>query len=90
MTQRKRKLAIDVFKSINGLKLINNNNYERIAHTIGTRGNNNTLRIPKCKTEAMKRSTAYQGAAVFNELPVDIRSEESVIKFQKIVNNFNF
>ena len=46
---------------------------ERVNHNNGTRRNKTTLRIPRVRTEAAKKSFWFQGLVCFNELPIDIR-----------------
>ena len=41
-----------------------------------------TLRIPRVKTEAAKKSFWFQGPSCLNELPIDIRSLDSIVVFK--------
>ena len=56
--ERMRKLSLEVFKSIHGLVTINRAKYDIIDHFINTRGNKSTIRLPRIRTEAA-RKTAY-------------------------------
>ena len=50
--ERMRKLSLEVFKSIHGLVTINRAKYDIIDHSINTRGNKSTIRLPRIRTEA--------------------------------------
>ena len=54
--------------------------------TANTRCNGTKLDIPKIKLEAARKSTYYQGAIVFNELPEDTRKETNYRTFKKQLN----
>ena len=83
LNQKKFKADLLIFKCLQGT---NNPNFvcygERVNHNYGTRRNKTTLRIPRVKTEAAKKSFWFQGPACFNELPIDIRSLESFVAFK--------
>ena len=51
--------------------------------TANTRCNGTKLEIPKIKLEAARKSTYYQGAIVFNELPENTRKETDFRTFKK-------
>ena len=53
-----------------------------ILYYYGTRGNKATLRVPRVRTEAAKKSFWFQGPSCFNELPIDIRSLDSIVVFK--------
>ena len=54
--------------------------------TANTRCNGTKLEIPKIKLEAARKSTYYQGAIVFNELPENTRKETDFRTFKKQLN----
>ena len=54
--------------------------------TANTRCNGTKLDIPKIKLEAARKSTYYQGAIVFNELPENTRKETNYRTFKKQLN----
>lgn len=83
----KRKIAIDVFKS---LHFETDGKYVMINHSINTRGKNCSLRLPSIKSEAGRKLSYYQGAVIFNSLPVSIRKETNFNLFKKLVNNYDF
>ena len=83
VTQRKQKVAIDVFKAVNDITV--DSNYKLVSHSINTRGNRSKLVLPSIKTEAGRKLMYYQGALVFNSLPSNIREEKSMINFKKFL-----
>ena len=84
-TRLKRKIAVDVFKSIQGA----DENYVFIEHGPKTR-NKCMLRLPRIKLEAGRKTTFYQGASIFNSLSAKIRQEKSIVLFKNLVNEFEF
>ena len=90
LTERKRKVALSVFKSFNGIGKINSINYDVISHSISTRGNKNLIRLPRVRTEAAKKSTQYQGALIYNSLPTDIRNEIYFSNFKRAIKSYEF
>eukprot|EP00112_Aurelia_sp_Birch-Aquarium-sp1_P005543 Seg1632.4 transcript_id=Seg1632.4/GoldUCD/mRNA.D3Y31 product="hypothetical protein" protein_id=Seg1632.4/GoldUCD/D3Y31 len=81
--QKKFKADLLIFKCLQGTTIANFASYgDRINHNYGTRGNKATLRIPKVRTEAAKKSFWFQGPSCYNQLPIDIRSLESIVVFK--------
>jgi hypothetical protein len=69
--------AINVFKCIHGLsKSSFDATFAKIKHHQNTRGNGLNLVIPRAKTESGKKSFAYQGALLYNEL---LKEEQLVL-----------
>ena len=69
MTVRKRRVCVDVFKSLNNTgPEIQLNKFEKFDHGKNTRGNNSLLKLPKVKTESGRSMFSFQGALVFNTL----------------------
>ena len=56
-------------------------------HSIGTRNNGILLMLPKVKLSVAKQSFYFYGAKTYNSLPKEIRSEESLIEFKRLLNN---
>ena len=54
-----------------------------ISHEKGTRNNNCLLRLPRVKLEIAKQIFYNGGAKLYNALPLDIRSVQSVVQFRK-------
>ena len=72
-----------IFKCLQGTTIPNFASYaERVSHNYGTRGNKATLRVPRVRTEAAKKSFWFQGPSCYNELPIEIRSLESFVVFK--------
>ena len=88
-TERKRKVCIDVFKRLHGIDKISETKYEMKNHRYKT-SNNNTLRLPKIKLESGRKTTNYQGASIFNELPSNAREEIYFSKFKRFIKEHNF
>eukprot|EP00794_Sanderia_malayensis_P002578 gene2578-2977_t len=80
---RNRRIAMDVFKCLNGLSPEQFSEvFRRHQHGKGTRGNNSSVVLPPIKTETGKRMLSFQGAQVFNKLPKDIHEEKSLLRFK--------
>ena len=78
-----RKICITVFKCLND-DVPNFEDYlELISHGKGTRNNNRILRTPKIKLESTKKAFYYNGAVVYNSLPLEIRTEATYHDFCK-------
>ena len=45
--------------------------------------------LPKCKTETMKKSFAYQGGSLWNSLPDFVTASESYLSFRKNLGRFS-
>lgn len=87
--QRKRRVAVDVFKAVNGIT-VNNGNYKLVDHKVVTRANNAKLVPPAIKSEAGRKLSYYQGAIVFNSLPINVVKEKSLLIFKNIIKDFVF
>ena len=59
-----------------------------ISHEKGTRNNNYLLRLPRVKLEIAKQSFYYGGAKLYNTLPLDLRSVQTVVQFRKGLKGF--
>ena len=83
-TLRKRKISIDVFKSLNSITPpAFRQFYNKLSHSMSTRGNNSKLLLPKVRTEFGRKAMSFQGALVFNELPPTIRNEQYFANFKR-------
>lgn len=83
----KRKICLTVFKCISG-NLPNFENYfELISHQQSTRNNNKLLRVPRINLQSTKKSFFFNGALVYNQLPLDARTMNDFSLFYKKVNN---
>ena len=88
---RKRRISIDVFKSINGIcteSLINI--FKKFDHGKNTRGNGSLLVLPKVRCESGRKTFAFQGATIYNNLPSDIRNEKYFINFKRKIRTHDF
>ena len=82
----KQGAMLEVFKCVNGHAPSQFEDYfEILNHCFDTRGNNNSLRLPKIRTETGKRSFKYQGASIFNELLSELINERSIVLFRQKV-----
>ena len=74
LNQKKFKADLLIFKCLQGTAIPNFASYaERVSHNYGTRDNKATLRVPRVRTEAAKKSFWFQGPSCYNELPTGIR-----------------
>ena len=74
-------MSFDVFK--NNTSPGNFEKYfTRLNHSLHTRGNKSSIKLPKVRTESDWKSFSFQGGLVFNELPQEIRNETSTVRFK--------
>ena len=59
--------------------------FQLIDHVIQTRNNGFLLRLPKTRLEFGKKAFKFEGAKVYNSLPLYIRKENDVRKFKNYV-----
>ena len=58
-------------------------NHFRIQnHGKETRNANNSLQLPKIRTEYARKSFYYTGAKIYNELPLKIRRSKNAIEYE--------
>jgi hypothetical protein len=88
--ERKRKIALEVYKNIHGLNKIKSATYDIIDHSINTRGNKSTIRLPKIRTETARKISHYQGAIIYNMLPANARNELCFSNFKRFIKNYHF
>ena len=86
--QRKR-VATFVHRVLQGNDVCENfENYFSLNKTgVCTRNNNIMARLPYVKLEAARKSFYFQGAKIYNELPREIRSETSHLKFKSLLKS---
>ena len=86
----KKKSCKMVRKCLDNELCSNFNGYFQInVHEINTRNRNHLLKLPKTKLEFGKKSFMFQGAKIYNELPLKIRS--SNMNFKTMLKDyFNF
>ena len=59
--------AVEVFKCLNSLAPPEfMKDFQRVKHVKETRGNENSLLMPRVKSEAGRKTIAFQGAKIFN------------------------
>ena len=62
------------------------NYFQLMNNSIKTRNNDIILRLPKVKTEAAKKGFFFAGAKMFNQLPANIISYETLYIFKKQID----
>ena len=73
-----------VKQCLDGKSNDNFNDYFQInKHTKLTRNGNKLLKLPSIKLEFGKKSFRFQGAKIFNNLPLEIRESEDAADFRK-------
>ena len=88
---RNRSCVLEVFKCLNGLaRKAFQDYFKRVSHTKCTRANNINIALPKIKTESGRKTFAYQGAILFNKLPSDLKTEQSLLRFKSGCKSLNF
>ena len=87
---RNRNCVHEVFKCLHGLAPMPlQKSFTRVSHSQNTRGNNVNLSLPKVKTEAGRKRFAYQGTIIFNKLPNDLKTEQSLLRFKNTCKSIN-
>ena len=62
--------------------------FTKIEHNINTRNNGCSLKLPRAKLEFERRSFAFQGALVYNTLPLHLRNLNSRFLFKSNLKEF--
>ena len=90
-TQRKQRMAIDVYKCLHNIDLQENNeNFNFVNHQKHTRNNGSLVRLPTVKTEAGRKTSIYQGGLAFNELSPELRNERFFVVFKRRIKCYKF
>ena len=88
---RKKRISIDVFKSVNGICTESLKNiFTKFDHGKNTRGNGSLLVLPKVRCESGRKTFAFQGASIYNNLPSDVRNEKYFVNFKRKITHFVF
>ena len=82
-----KKSCVTVFKSLHEVYLDYVDYFQRISHNIGMWNNGILLKVPKCKLESTKKAFFYNGAILFNKLPI-VKSENDFNIFYKKLEQF--
>ena len=78
------QMLIDVHKSIQYVSPPKYHSYCKVLqHGKNTRGDGNSLIIPKVKTEVGRKTFKFQGTFLFNKLPNDLKAEKSIVVFKQ-------
>ena len=84
-----QKIVWDVHKAIQRVSPpVFHNYFQVLDHGKNTRGDGNSLIVPRIKTEAGRKTFKFQGCSLFNKLPKDIKTEKSVVRFKQKLKNF--
>ena len=82
--KRNRLCALEVSKCLNRIAPINFNQYfSKNSYEKNTSGNNLLLKIPKVRTEAGRKTFAFQSARRLNQLDASAKNETSILKFRQ-------
>ena len=65
---------------------LNKTLFKRLEHNKNTCGNGSRLPLPKIRTSIGKKSFAYQGAMIYNQLNKSLRDETSLLRFKNRIN----
>lgn len=92
-TQRVKTKSKTMFKVLKGQAptcLTEHFKFKKEVTDINLRGSTSSLQLPLPKTEFMKRSFAYSGAKIWNDLPPGMRECESLNAFSKKIANHKY
>ena len=88
LIRRKKHKAILMFKTINDLTpYYLRELFESRSTGYNLRNSENTLFVPKPRTNYGKRCFSYSGALLWNELPQNIRAIGSLNQFKREIDN---
>lgn len=86
--RRKKQKAILMFKIMSGLApAYLQEMFTENKTSYKLRNSEQSLTLPKPKTEYMKRSFAYTGAKLWNAIPLHIKKSTSIATFKKAIND---
>lgn len=86
-TRRKKLLAVSMYKSLRGLfPSYLESMFVSCDTAYNLRDIENKLSLPKPRTDYLKRSFSYCGAALWNSLPPEIRGADSLPHFKQMIN----
>ena len=86
---RTKQKAILMFKTLNNqAPRYLQDMFSKRQSLYNTRYSENTLQVPKPRTNYLKRSFGYSGAALWNRLPPALREPMTLSKFKKGINDF--
>jgi hypothetical protein len=89
-SRREYQICLQVFKCLHGLApvyLLHEFNYSREFHAYNTRHKDN-LRLPLAKTTKYQNSFRYNGAKIWNRLPLNLRNQTRFSKFKIDVKKY--
>ena len=85
-TRRAKSKAKTMYKVLNNLaqsSLAELFEHKRNITKYDLRGSSTSLQLPQPKTEKLKKSFSYDGAKLWNSLPVDVRNSETLTLFKE-------
>ena len=87
-TQRQIQKALMVYKSLNGLvpEYLSSKFLKRSGTRYFLRNSENKLVVPLPRTNYLKNSFSYSGAAVWNSLPCNLRMTKSFNEFKNKIS----
>lgn len=86
--RRKKQKAILMYKTMNGLTpRYLQEMFTKNENIYNLRNNEQALKLPKPKTDYMRRSFVYTGAKLWNELPLNIKESTTIHSFKKAIND---
>ena len=87
LKRRKKHKAFLIYKILNGLApMYLRNIFTNRATPYTLRDNEAKLNLPKPRTNYLKRAICYDGASLWNSLPLDIRCSSSLGEFRSKIN----
>ena len=91
VVRRDKQMATLMFKASHGLvpKYIQTQ-FDKRSLSYSLRNQENSLLIPKPRTEYLKKSFSYRGAVLWNNLPSSIKEVSSVSRFRNKIESFPF
>ena len=87
-TQRQTQKALMVYRSLNGLvpEYLSSKFLKRNGTRYSLRDSENKLVVPLPRTNYLKNSFSYSGAALWNSLPCNLRKIKSLNQFKKQIS----
>ena len=89
LNRRKYHLCVSIFKYLHGFEpQILCDNVVLLHHNYNTQRNRIDINLPKMRTEIGKKTFNYSASKLFNTLPAEIKTLETISKFKSQLRIF--
>ena len=83
LSKKDQKTLLDVHKAIQRVSPpVFHDFFTFLNHGKNTRGDGCSLIVPRIKTKAGRKTFKFQGCKLYNELPKEMKTEKSIVRFK--------